>query len=1413
MCGIVAVTGPEAGPVASRLLDLVGHRGPDDSGSADFGHVVLAMARLAILDTNPRATQPMSFAGRHLVYNGEIYNFAELRAELEGSGLSFSTSGDTEVVLKGVAHWGKAACARFRGMFALVVLDETTGELWATRDRFGIKPLYWRRRESGGVALASEASPLAALGRSPVSLGAVAELLRFGSPITAGIFEGVSELEPGKVTVWAGDGSVRTHAWAAACPPAAERRGPGALLRESVAEHLVSDRPLAIFLSGGFDSAALAALAKGAGQSPVALTLCYPGNDADLARARATAAHYDLDHRVAHLGAGDLVEHVGAFLGSMDQPTVDGFNTFLVSSLAAANGIPVALSGLGGDEILGGYGYYRRLRQFQAAGRLWHHLPDPLRRMAAGAGSRLYHRPCEQLVAMLEAGTLPDLHRAWRSLFSAREVARLTGVTAPMSERWRVDTDAPARAQLHQLDLAAYLGPVLLRDSDVYAMAHGVELRVPFLDHRLVTTAAARQCPTTKLELARQLGDPYLVDLAQHPKLSFSLPWGAWLQAAKEAAAGPLAEVDPWRGLVDPEVARPILERAGAERRHTPLRAWALAALAAWLARGPDGRRLPAAGLSAAFDYYPRPSDDGSRRTGRPLQERRAPQAAVTPSSAGSVAPEPSPLRPTALRVALLGMEWVTNCPGGLNRRLASLQAALGDKGIDAVAVVAGPVPGGVPAPTSSERIDRPFTLRALGYWRRSRSLSVDVVDAHFAPYAALPTMLGPLRSVPLVVHFQGPWADESQIESTSPGLSLALKRVVERAAYRRAAQVVVLSRAFRHLLVELYGLAPWNIHVVPPGVDLAHFSPGSMEEARAALGIPAEAPVAVAVRQLVSRTGVDVLLEAWALVAQQRPDARLLLAGDGPHRRLLEARSTALGLSSPVRFLGLASEPDLVTVYRAADVSVVPSLALEGLGSSVLESLACGAPVIATDVGGLPEALADLDPSLVVPPADPGALGRRILGAFAGSVPLPPAEACRAHAERYSWGSAADQTLAVYRRALDPMAARGTRVVYIDHCALLSGGELALLRLLPALQGVEAHVILAEDGPLADRLMALDVSVEVMPMAERARGLHRQEVRAGRASGVGVGLTLPYTAKLARRLHRLQPDLVHTNSLKSALYGGAAARLAGIPVVWHLRDRVAADYLPAGAVAMVRAAALVLPSAVLANSQATLDALGRHRGPGAVAPSPVVAIGSPAPRRLDRPLAFGMVGRLAPWKGQDVFLRAFAAAFPDGAERAVVVGGALFGETDYEEGLSRLVADLGLEGRVRLAGFREDVSAEMAGMDVLVHASVVPEPLGQVVLEGMAAGLPVVATAAGGPAEMVTDGVDGLLYPPGDAAALATLLRRLAGDPRLRESLGKAAKLRSAAWAPAQVAGQVCELYGQVLGRRQGFPLHLGPG
>jgi glycosyltransferase involved in cell wall biosynthesis len=200
------------------------------------------------------------------------------------------------------------------------------------------------------------------------------------------------------------------------------------------------------------------------------------------------------------------------------------------------------------------------------------------------------------------------------------------------------------------------------------------------------------------------------------------------------------------------------------------------------------------------------------------------------------------------------------------------------------------------------------------------------------------------------------------------------------------------------------------------------------------------------------------------------------------------------------------------------------------------------------------------------------------------------------------------------------------------------------------------------------------------------------------------------------------------------------------------------------------------------------------------VIPSPV-AIGSVA-RKDNGEFRAGMIGRIAPWKGQHVFVRAFARAFPDGPERAAIVGAPLFGadEDAYLDDLRALAERLGLNGRLELTGFRENVADELARLDVLVHASTEPEPFGQVVVEGMAAGLPVVAAAAGGPAEVIEDGVDGLLYPPGDARALAKTLRRLADDVPLRRRLGEAGRRKAAAYRPDAVAPRMLDLYREVL-------------
>jgi len=378
--------------------------------------------------------------------------------------------------------------------------------------------------------------------------------------------------------------------------------------------------------------------------------------------------------------------------------------------------------------------------------------------------------------------------------------------------------------------------------------------------------------------------------------------------------------------------------------------------------------------------------------------------------------------------------------------------------------------------------------------------------------------------------------------------------------------------------------------------------------------------------------------------------------------------------------------------------------------------------------------------------------------------------------------------------------------VVFVDHVARLSGGEIALLRLLPALSAhVDVNVVLGEEGPLVTRLQELGVDTEVMPLASRVRDVRKELVRPGRLDPAALARLPPYVVRLSRRFRALDADLVHTNSLKAALYAGAAARIARIPAVWHVRDRIATDYLPRSAVVLVRTASRIIPSAVVANSKATLDTLPLLRR-SRVLYNPVVpdAVEEP-PRRIRRVAAepaVGVIGRLAPWKGQHVFLEGFAEAFRGTSVRGRIIGCAMFGEDAYAASLHRQAAQLGIADQIDFRGFRDDIWAELNDLDILVHCSVSPEPFGQVVLEGMAAGVPVIASAAGGPAELVTAGVDGILTTPGDSGELAAAMRRLHDDPDLRAKLAEAAQERSREFTPERTARQLLSVYREVVRR-----------
>ena len=385
--------------------------------------------------------------------------------------------------------------------------------------------------------------------------------------------------------------------------------------------------------------------------------------------------------------------------------------------------------------------------------------------------------------------------------------------------------------------------------------------------------------------------------------------------------------------------------------------------------------------------------------------------------------------------------------------------------------------------------------------------------------------------------------------------------------------------------------------------------------------------------------------------------------------------------------------------------------------------------------------------------------------------------------------------------------------ILYIDHTAKLGGGEIALFNLIANLDQSRFRpvVLLFSDGPLAQKLRETNVELHILPLSRELLDARKDSLGASSLGRLReVFSTLGGVRQVARFIRQCKPDLVHTNSLKSDLIGGFAARLARRPLIWHVRDRIDEQYLPAKVVKIFRFLARHVPTCVLANSRATLETLklparrfadvaysGIDFGPYEV-PEPRATTANDPPR-------IGLVGRIARWKGQHIFIDAAAIVrkrFP--AAQFHIIGAALFEEEAYEREVRAQVDRLSLKEAVHFDGFRKDVANAVHDLDLLVHASITGEPFGQVVVEGMAARKPVVATAGGGIPEIVEDGKTGLLVPMNDAKAMADAICKILDDPKLSTEMGRAGHARVREHFTAPITTRSVEaVYGRMLGAR----------
>lgn len=374
------------------------------------------------------------------------------------------------------------------------------------------------------------------------------------------------------------------------------------------------------------------------------------------------------------------------------------------------------------------------------------------------------------------------------------------------------------------------------------------------------------------------------------------------------------------------------------------------------------------------------------------------------------------------MKTVQIGLRWSSSVSGGAERIFSELAAGLPREGVGFIGAVA----GSPELAARTQGLIHSFAPEDAGTMTRLRGARKvlrellrderpDLVASHFAMYT-LP-IVDQLRKRPFVMHFHGPWALESQIEGGSLP-TITAKRQIERTIYRRADRAVVLSQAFAELLHRAYGVPEEKIRIIPGAVDLDRFTASpSRAVAREQLGWPTDRPILLTVRRLVHRMGLQQLIEAMSLIRQRVPEALLMVAGSGALRPELEAQVKELQLDQNVRFLGFVPEELLPSIYRATDVSVVPTLALEGFGLVAAESLAAGTPALVTPVGGLPEIVRELSDRLLFASGKPSDLAAGLTSALCESASLPSEEACRAYAEaKFSRKLMTSRIVQVYR-------------------------------------------------------------------------------------------------------------------------------------------------------------------------------------------------------------------------------------------------------------------------------------------------------------------------------------------------------------------------------------------------------------
>ncbi len=598
MCGIAGIASTEPNPAnlaaAQKMAVAIRHRGPDSTAVQDFGRCVLANTRLAIVDLSERGRMPMCNEDSTvwITYNGECYNAGELRPELIRRGHRFRSTTDTEVILHLYEEHGESCVEQLQGMFAFAIWDTRVGKLFIARDRLGIKPLYYST-DANQIVFASEIKALLASGLIPRKLdpAGVRAFLQLGHiPGAWTAVQNVRPLEPGHIGIWK-DGVFETKRYwklplsedtDEELSPDDVAEGLRELLLESSRKQLMSDVPVALFLSGGVDSAVLGSLMQHAGADNItALTIGFEEKSFDETESSdRTAQLLGISRKVIRLPAAEMGEHLDHAFWAMDQPTVDGLNAYWISRAAAEAGFKVALSGQGGDELFGGYQSAAWFDRFAHWANWLQPLPKSLGRAALdhdefpfryrklsyliGSDDPFVAAQLAVRVLFLESDVRELLTPAFGHQNGISEAAEHIGSWAELTRGYDL------QERVSYLDFPAHLEARLLRDGDAMSMAHSLEVRPVLLDHEIVEYVlklpSAQRLQKKQLLMDAMTGvlpEELRADLLTRPKRTFTFPFARWLGNDFRATIGRAFEPErlAQAGVLEPVAVNALWQR------------------------------------------------------------------------------------------------------------------------------------------------------------------------------------------------------------------------------------------------------------------------------------------------------------------------------------------------------------------------------------------------------------------------------------------------------------------------------------------------------------------------------------------------------------------------------------------------------------------------------------------------------------------------------------------------------------------------------------------------------------------------------------------------------------------------------------------------------------------------------------